>query len=65
VVNHNGELKWALGGNFRTTCEDIQLSANGFSLSCVAMQEDGNKIAATLDLTERIQNNDGELVIDI
>jgi hypothetical protein len=58
-------LKWAPGGNFSATCENIQLSDNGFLLLCAAAQGDGSKILATLDLAAGIQSKDSELEIDI
>jgi hypothetical protein len=64
VANQDGQLVWQAQGDFSSSCENITLSSDGVCLTCDARRINGEMVSASLDLSERIQNKNGELICD-
>ena len=64
IGNENGNLVWG-GENFSQTCKDVELVKDykkyGPILKCNAKKTNGLWIPVSLNLNERIANNDGVL----
>lgn len=61
IANQDGELVWQEQGEFESSCENISLSSDGVRLTCDARHSNGEMVSASLDLSERIRNKNGEL----
>lgn len=59
IGNNNGELEWG-GQNFSQSCQNITIH-DGHKLKCEARRIDGSWNHTSINLDERIGNNDGNL----
>jgi len=62
IANHEGQLDWALGGNFVASSSNLQF--NGAStLQALCRTSSGSEVPASINLDDCIANVDGHLVV--